>query len=50
MNYKEIYEKREKLRKEINGLKVIKSKNNYNEIIKQKKAKYNFYNQLLKNM
>lgn len=50
MNYRKIKELRDKLHDEIEALKTIDNKIEYCQIIKDKKKKYNFYNNLLKKM
>lgn len=48
MNYRKIKELRDKLWREIEGLKLCEGKYENDKIIKAKKSKYNFYNNLLK--
>lgn len=47
MSYRKIKELRDKLWREIEGLKMAE-KFEYTQIIKNKKKQYNFYNNLLK--
>lgn len=48
MNYKMIKDKRDKLAKEIEALKMVEGKYALKLVIDEKKKQYNFYNNLLK--